>query len=251
MRINHFLPIYKGWRSGPRNRESSNPDTAFLDGREGWLRNLEVCKLYNRGLNLTHTLKRISFFLLMLTNTDASLINYHLFLNVLINLTLFIRIVRFYCLYFPFPYRVNSSDIGEYVANSTCSHIQYTYSSFIVYHFSEQNLLNISCTYFGDFWSVLTMVLMVARIRIWRLFRCNKMPSTNRNTCFTLYVRTAFWTSISYRYHGRYTHWHYLLMTIWKSTMLCRFSLGTKARDFSLWPMAFSIELTRIWSNVA
>ena len=191
MRINHFLPIYKGWRSGPRNRESSNPDTAFLDGREVCLRNLDVFKLYQCGLSLPHTLKRILFFLWMLTTTDASLINYHLFLNFLMNLTLFIRIVRFYCLIFPFPYRVNSSDIGEYVANSTC--IQFTYSSFIVYHFSEQNLLNISCTYFGDFWSVLTMVLMVARIRIWRLFRCNKMPSTNRNTIFTLMFSFNLW----------------------------------------------------------
>ena len=37
--------------------------------------------------------------------------------------------------------------------------------------------------------------------RIWRLFRCNQMPSTNRNVWFTPSVRIVKWATIYYRNH--------------------------------------------------
>ena len=38
------------------------------------------------------------------------------------------------------------------------------------------------------------------KIRIWRLFRYNQMPS-NRNTWFTPYMRTLLWATILYKYY--------------------------------------------------
>ena len=51
-------------------------------------------------------------------------------------------------------------------------------------------------------------VISEKKPRIWRrFFRCNQMPSTNWNTCFTPYVRTVFWATILYKYYDTiYSH---------------------------------------------
>ena len=59
--------------------------------------------------------------------------------------------------------------------------------------------------------------------RIWRLFRCNQMPSSNRNSWFTPYVRIVKWATISYKNHGlngpvwlferrNYVVWEFVIM---------------------------------------
>ena len=51
--------------------------------------------------------------------------------------------------------------------------------------------------------------------RIWRLFRCNQIPSTNRNAWFTPCVRIVKWATIKYKNHDNI--WYVLLWTMeWK-----------------------------------
>ena len=40
--------------------------------------------------------------------------------------------------------------------------------------------------------------------QIWLPFQCNQRPSTNRNSCFTPYVRIVKWATILYKNHGFY-----------------------------------------------
>ena len=40
--------------------------------------------------------------------------------------------------------------------------------------------------------------------RFWLLFRCNQMPSANRNSWFTPYVHIVKWATILYKYHAWY-----------------------------------------------
>ena len=51
--------------------------------------------------------------------------------------------------------------------------------------------------------------------RIWWLFRCNQMPSTNRDACFTPCVRIGKWATIYYKNHGPIPDIHHTMTIIY------------------------------------
>ena len=56
--------------------------------------------------------------------------------------------------------------------------------------------------------------------RIWWLFRCNQMPSTNRNAWFTPCVRIVKWATIYYKNHAPLPTQHFRTVSLCRTIIL-------------------------------